>query len=186
MFEPYAKGAGILRYRVWPGEPVDEFALEMLQQNTPDGVLLLGREQTEEGDWLLLPVSGLIPVLSEEFIVANMFTKDKFLTAVKATRDSLAEYMIAPETLVLRPEWTWVRPETGAPVLPVLPVPSARDLSLSFDDYATLIGRLYERRGSIATEPAESAGASAKKSAKRRAPAKPWRRIVQDFWENLD
>lgn len=183
MFEHYTKGAGIIRYRLWPGEPVDEFALRMLQQNTPEGVLLLGRETTEDGDWLLLPVAGLIPLLSQEFIVANIFTKDKLLALVKETRDSLADYMIPPEELVLRPEWTWVRPETGEPVFLVLPTPSARDLSLSMEAYETLVAHLFERKESIAKE----AGAeSAKRSAKPRTPAKPWRRILRDYWENLD
>lgn len=183
MFEPYANGAGILRYRLWPGEPVDEFALRMLQQNTPEGVLLLGRETTEEGDWLLLPVAGLTPLVSEDSIVANIFTEDKFLSAVQMTRERLAEYMIPPDELVLRPEWTWVRPETGEPVFLVLPTPAARDLSLSMEDYETLMTRRFERREQIAKE---ETAVSAKRSAKRRAPAKPWRKVVRDFWDNLD
>lgn len=183
MFEPYENGAGIIRYRLWPGEPVDEFALRMLQQNTPEGVLLLGRETTEEGDWLLLPVAGLTPLGSEDSIVANIFTKDKFLSTMQMTRERLTEYMIPPEELVLRPEWTWVRPETGEPVFLVLPTPAARDLSLSGEDYETLVTRLFERTKQIAQE---KNAESAKRSAKHRAPAKPWRKVVRDFWENLD
>ncbi len=56
MFHDYTQGAGLLRYELLSGEPVDEFTLEILRQNTPEGVLLLGRETGEEGDFLLLPV----------------------------------------------------------------------------------------------------------------------------------
>lgn len=183
MFEPYQNGAGIIRYRVWPGEPVDEFALSMLQQNTPEHVLLLGRETTEEGDWLLLPVAGLVPLSSDGFILINKFTGDKFLEALETTLNSLQTYMIPPETLVLRPEWTWVRPETGEPVFLVLPTPSARDLSLSRDDYVALVTRLPDQnQGAID----EANAKSAKKSANPRPPAKPWRRVLRDYWENLD
>ena len=94
--------------------------------------------------------------------------------------------MIPADELVLRPEWTWLRPETGEPVLLVLPTPMARDLSLSPEDYETLVSAIYERRMLIATEKEADEEESAKRSAKRRGPAKPWRRVVRDFWENLD
>ena len=57
MFQNQIQGAGLLRYELLPGEPVDELTLETLRQNTPEGVLLLGRETNEEGDFLLLPVA---------------------------------------------------------------------------------------------------------------------------------
>ena len=131
MFQNQIQGAGLLRYELLPGEPVDELTLETLRQNTPEGVLLLGRETNEEGDFLLLPVAGLVPLLSEEDIVVNIFTKDKLFTKIRAIQNSLGDYMIPADELVLRPEWTWLRPETGEPVLLVLPTPMARDLSLS-------------------------------------------------------
>lgn len=186
MFQDYGKGAGLIRYELLPGEPVDEFTLEVLRQNTPEGVLLLGRETTEESDCLLLPVAGLVPLLSEEQSVVKIFTKNKFFTEIKTIQNSLRDYMIPSSELVLRPEWTWLRPETGAPVLLVLPTPMARDLSLSMEDYETLVSAIYERRAHIATETEAEKEESAKPSARRRGPAKPWRRVVRDFWENLD
>lgn len=57
MFLHAEPGAGLIRYELLPGEPVDEFTLEVLRQNTPEGVLMLGRETNEEGDHLLLPVA---------------------------------------------------------------------------------------------------------------------------------
>ena len=186
MFHDYTQGAGLLRYELLSGEPVDEFTLEILRQNTPEGVLLLGRETGEEGDFLLLPVAGLIPLLSDDNSVINKFTKDKFMEEVKTIQASLRDHMIPPDELVLRPEWTWLRPETGEPVLLVLPTPMARDLSLSPEDYETLVSAIYERRRLIATEKEADEEESAKRSAKRRGPAKPWRRVVRDFWENLD
>ena len=181
MFQNQIQGAGLLRYELLPGEPVDELTLETLRQNTPEGVLLLGRETNEEGDFLLLPVAGLVPLLSEEDIVVNIFTKDKLFTKIRAIQNSLGDYMIPADELVLRPEWTWLRPETGEPVLLVLPTPMARDLSLSPE-----VSAIYERRMLIATEKEADEEESAKRSAKRRGPAKPWRRVVRDFWENLD
>lgn len=186
MFQNQIQGAGLLRYELLPGEPVDELTLETLRQNTPEGVLLLGRETNEEGDFLLLPVAGLVPLLSEEDIVINIFTKDKLFSKIRAIQNSLGDYMIPADELVLRPEWTWLRPETGDPVLLVLPTPMARDLSLSPEDYETLVSAIYERRRLIATEKEADEEESAKRSAKRRGPAKPWRHVVRDFWENLD
>lgn len=185
MFHDMGPGAGLLRYELLPGEPLDEYTLEILRQNTPEGVLMPGRETNEEGDFLLLPVAGLEPLLSGKSEVVNTFTINEFMDKIKAIRNSLRDYMIPPEELVLRPEWTWVRPESGEPVLPVLPTPLARDLSLSMDAYATLVAAVFEQKRSIAEECAAKEE-SAKKSAKRRAPAKPWRRVVRDFWENLD
>ena len=171
MFLHAEPGAGLIRYELLPGEPVDEFTLEVLRQNTPEGVLMLGRETNEEGDHLLLPVAGLVPVLSEESILVNIFIENKFFTEIKT-----------------------VRPETGAPVLLVLPTPAARDLSLSMDAYETLVSAIYAKRRQIAEESAgeterhagQSAKGSAKAGARRRGPAKPWRLVVRDFWENLD
>ena len=113
MFHDYVQGAGLLRYELLQGETVDEFTLEILRQNTPEGVLLLGRETGEEGDFLLLPVAGLIPLLSDDNSVINKFTKDKFMEEVKTIQASLRDHMIPPDELVLRPEWTWLDPETG-------------------------------------------------------------------------
>ncbi len=194
MFLHAEPGAGLIRYELLPGEPVDEFTLEVLRQNTPEGVLMLGRETNEEGDHLLLPVAGLVPVLSEESILVNIFIENKFLTEIKTIQSSLRDHMIPEWELVLRPEWTWVRPETGAPVLLVLPTPAARDLSLSMDAYETLVSAIYAKRRQIAEESAgeterhagQSAKGSAKAGARRRGPAKPWRLVVRDFWENLD
>ncbi|MEE1299047.1 MAG: hypothetical protein UHI93_00745, partial [Acutalibacteraceae bacterium] len=101
MFHDYTQGAGLLRYELLPGEPVDEFTLEILRQNTPEGVLLLGRETGEEGDFLLLPVAGLIPLLSDDNSVINKFTKDKFMEEVKTIQASLRDHMIPPDELVL-------------------------------------------------------------------------------------
>lgn len=185
MFQNYTQGAGLLRYELLPGEPVDEFTLEILRQNTPDGVLLLGRETGEAGDTLLLPVAGLVPLLSEDYVM-NEFTKESFLMEVKTIRDSLRDHMIPPEELVLRPEWTWLRPETGSPVLLVLPTPMARDLSLSMEAYEVLVSAICEKNRQTAEENAAAETESARTSAKRRGPAKPWRRLVRDFWENLD
>ena len=185
MFHDAAQGAGLLRYELLPGEPVDGFTMEVLRQNKPDGVLLLGRETGEEGDFLLLPVAGLVPFLSGD-IVVNIFTESNFFTKVRAIRDSLRDYMIPPEELVLRPEWTWLHPETGDPVLPVLPTPLARDLSLSLEEYEVLVSAIYGKMRQTAEENKAAEKESASASAKRRGPAKPWRRIVRDYWENLD
>lgn len=186
MFHDYVQGAGLLRYELLPGETVDEFTLEILRQNTPEGVLLLGRETGEDGDFLLLPVAGLIPLLSDDNSVINKFTKDKFMEEVKTIQASLRDHMIPPDELVLRPEWTWLRPETGKPVLPVLPTPLARDLSLSMDAYEVLVAAICEKSRQAVEENTAAKQASARASAKRRGPAKPWRRVVRDFWENLD
>lgn len=185
MFHDYVQGAGLLRYELLPGEPVDEFTLEILRQDTPAGVLLLGRETGEEGDFLLLPVAGLVPLLSET-IVINKFTKEKFMEDVRTIRASLRDHMIPPDELVLRPEWTWLDPETGKPVLPVLPTPLARDLSLSMEAYEVLVSAICEKNSRTAGENTAAEEESARASAKRRGPAKPWRRVVRDFWENLD
>ena len=176
MFHDTAQGAGLLRYELLPGEPVDGFTMEVLRQNKPDGVLLLGRETGEEGDFLLLPVAGLVPFLSGD-IVVNIFTESNFFTKVRAIQDSLRDYMIPPEELVLRPEWTW---------LPVLPTPLARDLSLSLEEYEVLVSAIYGKMRQTAEENKEAEKESASASAKRRGPSKPWRRIVRDYWENLD
>lgn len=208
-------GAGILRYRLWPGEPVDEFSLHMLQQNTPDEVLLLGRETTEEGDWLLLPVAGVVSLASalrsERNIVMKVPDRNKLLASVERVRCSLENYMIPTEELVLRPEWTWVRPETGDPVFLVLPTPSAADLTLSAEDYEMLVGSLYEECPVLQRERSELHGArvgreryiaakrgyakpaekedtkeSAKRSAKGAVKRKTLRERVREFWNELD
>lgn len=176
---------GIIRYEMLPGEPFDEFTFEVLRQNTPKGVLLLGRECTEDFDHLLLPVSRLVKLTSLNTIVSTDVTVDNFLSRVREIMESLPQYMIPKEELLLRPEWTFLEPESGYPVLPVLPTPLAKDLSLSLEDYATLIRKVFEEQGQIATEK-EKAEESAKRSAKEATPQKPFRKRVQEFWESLD
>lgn len=183
--EEWGTSPGILRYELLPGEPVDEYTLEVLRQNTPKGVLLLGRERTEAYDHLLLPISQLVKLTSIDLIVNNGVTYDKFLLQVREILERLPKYMIPKEELLLRPEWTFLEPESGYPVLPVLPTPLAKDLSLSLEDYATLIRKVFEEQGQIATEK-EKAGESAKRSAKGATPQKPFRKRVQEFWESLD
>lgn len=176
---------GLLRYEVLSGEPVDEFSLSMLTQNPPKGVLRLGRERTEEFDHLLLPVSKLVRLTSDAPIVNAEVTIDKCLLRVREVREELSRYMIPPEELVLRPEWTFLDPEAGEPVFLVLPTPLAKDLSLSMEDYETLLRQALERKGQIAEE-RKAGEESAKRSAKRAEPAKPFRERVREFWENLD
>ncbi len=199
MFEPYEKNAGIIRYRLWPGEPVDEFTLKMLQQNAPRGVLLLGREINEEGDFLLLPVAGLVPITSKDLYFNNAsISINNFITVANEVRASLREYMIPEEQLVLRPEWTWWNPETEEPVFLVLPTPNAKDISLSIEAYEALLMAFQTKRDDeMSSEEADlkkknkssdsrSANESANKSAKRKRPAKPWREVLREFWNSLD
>ena len=185
MFLEKERGAGLLRYEVLPGEDVDGFTLEVLRQNTPKGVLLLGREQTEEYDHLLLPVADLVPLQEVTSILKKNMTADNVKTAVREVRSSLGRYMIPEEELVLRPEWTWFRPETDEPVFLVLPTPAARELSLSLEDYVCLLECYLAPAGEEGTDidpETESANASA---GPRRAP-KPFLQIAREFWENLD
>lgn len=183
--EEWGEMPGILRYEMLPGEPFDEFTFEVLRQNTPKGVLLLGRECTEDFDHLLLPVSRLVKLTNLNTIVNTDVAVDNFLSRVREIMESLPQYMIPKEELLLRPEWTFLEPESGAPVLPVLPTPLAGDLSLSLEDYETLIRKVFEEQGQIARERV-TAEESAKRSAKWGEPAKPLRKRVLEFWENLD
>lgn len=185
MFLKKEKGAGLMRYELLPGEEVDGFTLEVLRQNTPKGVLLLGREQTEEYDHLLLPVADLVPLQEVTSILKKNIASDNVEMAVREVRSSLGRYMIPEEELVLRPEWTWFRPETCEPVFLVLPTPAARELSLSPEDYAYLLERYLAPAGEEGADEAPDAE-SAKSSARPRRAPKPFLQIAREFWENLD
>ena len=176
MFLEKIPNAGLLRYELLPGETIDEFTLEVLRQDPPKGVLLLGREQTDAWDHLLLPVAPLIPFDEIKSIVKNPITYDKVLERVQEVSVSLSNHMIPQEFLVLRPEWTFADPETMEPVFLVLPTSMAKDLSLSLEDFMVLVRQRFQET---------PVSPSAKPSAKVADPPKPLREIFRDFWESL-
>ncbi|MBO7681385.1 MAG: hypothetical protein ILO43_05250 [Clostridia bacterium] len=187
MFMNEAPGAGLLRYALLPGEPVDRFSLAVLTQNPPEGVFRLGRETTEEYDHLLAAVAGYAPVGNIDIIVKQNITFEKVLEAVQTVRDGLHGCMIPEDQLVLRPEWTFLSEADGSVGLLVLPTPLARDLSLTFEDYACLLRRRFpEEEEREALREALSEKESAKPSASTSPAAKPLRLRLREFWENLD
>ena len=187
MFLSEENGAGLLRYALLPGEPVDRFSLAVLSQNPPEGVLRLGRETAEDRDHLLVAVAGYVPLGDASFIVMKNLTFEQILERVTAVREGLRSHMIPPDQLVLRPEWTFLSEEDGAVGLVVLPTPLARDLSLSPEDYACLLRQRFpgeEERAALLE--ARSEKESAKTSASTSPAAKPLRLRLREFWENLD
>ncbi len=174
--------AGLLRYELFPGEPLDEFSMGVLSRNPPPGVLRLGRETTEEYDHLLLPVAGLLQLQRAASILQDRSAPDNLMEHVTAVRDALPRYMLPPETLVLRPEFTWLDPETGAWKLLCLPTPLAADLSLPEDEYAALVRHIWHSL----PERVPDAGTAAGTERKTRKSPRSFRRIVKEFWEDLD
>lgn len=187
MFLSEEKGAGLLRYALLPGEPVDRFSFAVLSQNPPEGVLRLGRESTEDGDHLLVAVAGYVPVCSTDIIVKQNLTFEKVLEEVLAVREGLRSHMIPTDQLVLRPEWTFLSEADGSVGLVVLPTPLSRDLSLSPEDYTCLLRERFPGEAEReALRGALSENESAKPSASTSHPAKPLRARLREFWENLD
>lgn len=187
MFLLQEDGAGLLRYALLPGEPLDRFSLAVLSQNPPEGVFRLGRETTEGSDHLLAAVAGYVPVNNLDNIVKHNITFEKVLAEVEAVREGLRSHMIPTDQLVLRPEWTYLSEEDGSVGLVVLPTPLARDLSLSTEDFACLLRERFpaeEEREML--QKARSEKESAKPSASAKPPAKPLRARLREFWENLD
>lgn len=182
MMIPAGPNAGLLRYELLPGEPLDAFSLDILTQNPPPGVLRLGRETAGGYDHLLIPVAGLAPLRGAASIVLEGYTPDKLLSQVEAVRDALPRHMLPPETLVLRPEYTWLEPETGEVRLLCLPTPLAADLSLPPEDYAALVRALWPEMQAEQQRKRECA----RPPQKPRRPPKTFRQIVKDFWEDLD
>ena len=182
MMIPAGPYAGLLRYELLPGETLDTFSLDVLTQNPPPGVLRLGRETTETYDHLLLPVAGLAPLKGADPIVLEATDPDKLLAQVEAVRDSLPRYLLPPESLILRPEYTWLEPQTGEVRLCCLPAPAAWDLSLSREDYAAVLRALWPELLAEKRRIRERDDAPKKQP----RPPKTLRQILKDFWEDLD
>lgn len=187
MFLSEEKGAGLLRYALLPGEPVDRFSFAVLSQNPPEGVLRLGRESTEDGEHLLVAIAGYVSAGNIDTIVKHDLTFETVLEEVLAIREGLRSHMIPTDQLVLRPEWTFLSEADGSVGLVVLPTPLSRALSLSPEDYACLLRTRFpgeEEREAL--RGALSENESAKASASASHPAKPLRVRLREFWENLD
>ena len=177
----------LLRYRLFPGEPVDRFTLEVLRQNPPDGVFLLGQDRRGGAEELLIPTAGYLPITEDDTILFDRRDADKLLEEVFAVRDALRSHMIPTDQLLLRPELTFLGEETGDLKLLVLPTPLARDLSLSPEHYDLLVRGLY----GVSDAPAEEEKTSrekesAKPGASPARPSKPLSQRLREFWENLD
>ena len=184
MFLYGESGPGVLRYALAPGTPVDELTLEALKQNPPEGVFVLGRETTEEIDHLLIPVAGTVPLPEAVSILKEEMDPDKLLEEVTRIRSSLPGYLIPEEQLVLRPELTFLDPETGAVRLLCLPVPEAQDLGLTPEAYAILVRTLLEDASALPEKGVRPE--SANRNRGRKTPARTLRQRLRDYWENLD
>ena len=182
MMIPAGPHAGLLRYELLPGEPLDAFSLDVLTQNPPPGVLRPGRETTEAHDHLLFPVAGLAPLKSADPIVLEATDPDKLLAQVETVRDALPRYLLPPESLILRPEYTWLEPQTGEVRLLCLPTPAAQTLSLPMEEYAALVRTLWPELLTEKRRIRESAEAPRK----QRRPPKSLRQIAKEFWDDLD
>lgn len=177
-------GPGILRYEILPGESVDELTLGTLRQNPPRGVFVPGRETTEEIDHLLIPIAGLVSLTESPSIVAEWIDAGKLLWEVDRIRAALKDYMIPEEELVLRPDLTFLDPETGEVRLLCLPIAGAGDRSLPREAYEVLVRDLL--KNAVLEDESPPDRASAKSSAKSKAPSRPLWQRVKDYWENLD
>ena len=186
MFIAPEEHAGLIRYELYPGEPLDRFSLDVLSQNPPEGVLRLGRETTEDHDHLLLPVAGLLPLSEAVPILKGKDSLYNLLEEVDAVREALPKHMIPPGALLLRPEFTFLDPESGAVRLCCLPVPAAADLSLSRSDYEVLVRERFRLSAQETEEKAPKRAARGRESKNARKPEKTWRERAKVFWESLD
>ncbi len=186
MFIAPEEHAGLIRYELYPGEPLDRFSLDVLSQNPPHGVLRLGRETTEDHDHLLLPVAGLLPLSEADSILKGKEKLYNILEQVDAVRETLPRHMIPRKALLLRPEFTFLDPESGEVRLCCLPVPAAADLSLSRSDYEVLVRERLRSSEAERTEKEPKRAHRDREAKTARKPAKSWWERAKIFWESLD
>lgn len=150
----YGEGNGLLRYRLQEGEHLDDFTWALLRQNPPPGVPVPGRETTEEGDDLLLPVADCLQLKEAAKRYSGQIKGELLLETIVSRKQKLIQHMVPEQEIVLRPEYTYINKETLQPVLLVLPVAGAEKLSLCWEDYALLVRAYFAgQEGDAPAEP---------------------------------
>lgn len=130
------ENGNMLFYAVEDFETVDKFTVEMLNANPLPEIIQIGIKD----DKLLFPISKLVPL--GEYLKTNsdsLNLEEKLLEEYEQIVLKLENYMIPKEELVLNFFYSFIDPEEGSLVLPVVPTDYAHFVSHSIFEFKSCV-----------------------------------------------